>query len=158
MSDPTGIHAFRRRDARVSTSGQPSEAQLDLLRDLGVRHVINLGLHSHERALPDERTSVEARGMTYTHLPVDFSAPTEQDFASFVAALAEVGDTPVHVHCIANMRVSAFFYRYDRDVLGRDEPEARRLMDSVWQPGGVWAEFIGDTASIPLAHRGPCGK
>jgi hypothetical protein len=27
-------------------------------------------------------------------------------------------DAPMHVHCIANYRVSAFFYRYRRDVLG----------------------------------------
>jgi len=31
-------------------------------------------------------------------------------------------DVPVHVHCIANARVSAFFYRFRRDVLGMDEP------------------------------------
>ena len=155
MKYPTDIYAFRRRDARVTTSGQPTEAQLAALRDMGVRHVINLGLHSHERALPDERGSVEALGMTYTHVPVDFAAPTEADFATFTTALATVGDDPVHVHCIANMRVTAFFYRHDRDVLGRDDGDARRLMDSVWQPGGVWAEFIGDSAATGLPHRGP---
>jgi hypothetical protein len=33
---------------------------------------------------------------------------------------------PLHVHCIANYWVSAFFYRYRRDVLGMDEVRARR--------------------------------
>ena len=154
VSDPA-IYAFRRRDARVTTSGQPTELQVAALLDMGARHVINLGLHSHERALPDERASVEALGMTYTYVPVDFAAPTEEDFAAFAAALATVGDDPVHVHCIANMRVTAFFYRYDRDVLGLDGGEARRMMNSVWQPGGVWAGFIGDDAGVALEHRGP---
>jgi hypothetical protein len=40
-------------------------------------------------------------------------------------------DVPVHVHCIANYRVSAFFYRYRRDVLGMDEARARAGMEEV---------------------------
>ncbi len=50
---------------------------------------------------------------------------------------------PVHVHCIANYRVSAFFYRYRRDVLGMNEAEARAEMEQVWHPEGVWTTFIG---------------
>jgi len=152
-SDPVEIHAWRRLDARLTTSGQPTEAQLAELRALGVQHVINLALHSHERALPDETASVTALGMTYTHIPVEFTAPTEADFARFCAAMAEIADAPVHVHCIVNARVSAFVYRYRRDVLGMDVAAARAAMESVWQPGGVWAAFIGDTASIDLPHR-----
>jgi hypothetical protein len=48
-------------------------------------------------------------------------------------------DVPVHVHCIANYRVSAFFYRYSRNVLGMDETQARGEMEAIWLPEGVWA-------------------
>ena len=48
----------------------------------------------------------------------------------------------VHVHCIFNWRVSAFFYRYYRYVLNMNESAARETMDSVWKPEGVWADFI----------------
>jgi hypothetical protein len=51
-------------------------------------------------------------------------------------------DVPVHVHCIANARVSAFFYRFRRDVLGVDEARARAEMEAVWQPKGIWVEFV----------------
>jgi hypothetical protein len=51
-------------------------------------------------------------------------------------------EPPVHVHCIANARVSAFFYRYRRDVLGMDEAQARAEMEEVWRPKEVWAEFV----------------
>ena len=157
MADPSHIYNFRRIDGRITTSGQPTEAQLPEIAALGVTHVINLGLHSHEKALPDETASVAALGMTYIHIPVAFDAPTETDFAAFCAALAAIGDTPVHVHCIVNMRVSAFLYRYRRDVLGLGKAEARAVMDSLWQPGGVWATFIGDTAGEAMPHRGPIG-
>jgi uncharacterized protein (TIGR01244 family) len=142
MSDPETIYNWRRLDGRVTTSGQPTEAQLADLQALGVRTVINLGLHSHEKALPDEKAAVEALGMTYLHIPVDFRNPTEADFTRFCAAFEAHTHAPIHVHCIANFRVSAFFYRYRRDVLGMDEADASAAMEDVWKPEGVWTEFI----------------
>ena len=54
MVDPESIYNWHRLDDRITTSGQPSETQLADIAALGVRYVINLGLHSHEKALPDE--------------------------------------------------------------------------------------------------------
>ena len=143
MADPETIYNWRRLDDRITTSGQPTEQQLAAIQALGVRHIINLGLHTREKALPDEAASVGRLGMTYIHIPVDFQNPTDEDFAKFCAAMEQLEAVPVHVHCIANYRVSAFFYRYRRDVLGMNEAEARAEMEQVWHPGGVWAAFIG---------------
>jgi len=142
MTDPEGIYNWRRLDARITTSGQPTEPQLADIHALGVRHVVNLALHTHEKALPDEAASVSRLGMTYIHIPVDFQHPARRDFDQFCAVMEQLKDEPVHVHCIANYRVSAFFYRYRRDVLGWDDPKARVEMDAIWHPEGVWADFI----------------
>jgi protein tyrosine phosphatase (PTP) superfamily phosphohydrolase (DUF442 family) len=142
MADPEDTYHWRRLDERVTTSGQPPEPQLAAIRDLGVSHVVNLGLHSHEKALPDEAASVARLGMTYVHQPVDFSAPTEADLARFCALMEALKDEVVHVHCIANYRVSAFFYRYRVDVLGWDPDRARRDLDAVWRPEGVWKDLV----------------
>ena len=40
---------------------------------------------------------------------------------------------PVHVHCIMNWRVSAFFYLLNR-ANGMDENEARSIMARQWDP------------------------
>ncbi len=152
MADPIDFPNWLRIDARLTTSGQPSEEQLAQLRSLGVEHVINLALHTHEQALPDEAASVAALGMSYVHIPVEFGAPTEQDFDGFCAAVRVIGEGTVHVHCIVNARVSAFVYRYRRDVLGMDEAQARGALEMIWQPGGVWATFIGDDAGVDLPH------
>ena len=142
MADPEGIYNWRRLDDRITTSGQPTEEQLTDIQALGVRHVVNLGLHTHEKALPDEAASVGRLGMTYIHIPVDFQSPTDRDFQQFCAVMEQLKEVPVHVHCIANARVSAFFYRYRRDVLGMDETQARAEMETVWQPRGVWVDFV----------------
>jgi protein tyrosine phosphatase (PTP) superfamily phosphohydrolase (DUF442 family) len=93
--------------------------------------------------LPDEAASVSRLGMTYIHIPVDFQNPTDGDFAEFCSAMEQLKEVPVHVHCIANYRVSAFLYRYRREVLGTDEAQARADMEQVWLPKGVWAAFVG---------------
>src|SRR5436190_16504638 len=142
MHDPVTIYNWRRLDDRITTSGQPSEPQLADIRALGVRHIVNLGLHTHEKALPDEAGSVSRLGMTYIHIPVDFQNPTDQDFETFCSVMERLNGVSVHVHCIANYRVSAFFYRYRRDVLGWDDAKARADMDAIWHPEGVWADFI----------------
>jgi protein tyrosine phosphatase (PTP) superfamily phosphohydrolase (DUF442 family) len=143
MADPETIYNWRRLDDRITTSGQPTEQQLADIQGLGVRHIINLGLHTHEKALPDEAASVGRLGMTYIHIPVNFQNPTDEDFAKFCSVMERLKEFPVHVHCIANYRVSAFFYRYRRDVLGMNEAEVRAEMEQVWHPESVWAVFIG---------------
>ena len=142
MPDPDGIYHWHRLDDRITTSGQPTEAQLAALAALGVRRVINLALSSSPRALPDEAASVAALGMRYVHIPVDFADPTEADFAAFCTAMQAAGDEALHVHCAANYRVSAFLCRYRRDRLGVDAAEARGEMEQMWQPDAIWAAFI----------------
>ena len=156
--DPEHIANWLRIDAQITSSGQPGEEEIAQIAQTGARYVINLALHSHERALPAEAQSVAASGMTYIHIPVEFTAPTEDDYAQFCAAMQRVGDARVHVHCIINARVSAFLYRYRREYQGVDETTARAMMEKLWRPGGVWAAFIGDTASIDEPHRGPRGS
>lgn len=153
MCDPTDIPMWRRIDARLTTSGQPNEEHLAALGRIGVEHVINLGLHSHEKALADERASVEALRMAYRHIPVEFDAPTEADFAEFCAAMRALEGSVVHVHCIMNLRVSAFLYRYRCEVLGLAKGRAAAEMDSIWRPGGVWAGFVGRDTDQDLPHR-----
>ena len=71
MADPEAIYNWRRLDNRITTFGQPTEKQLADIHALSVRHIVNLGLHTHEKALPDEAANVSRFGMTYTHIPVD---------------------------------------------------------------------------------------
>lgn len=148
-----GIFAWLAVDDRLTTSGQPSEAQLRALEASGVTHVVNLGMHDHPKALPDEAASVARLGMTYIHIPVDFAAPRAEDLAEFAAVMDELSDCRVHVHCIANLRVSAFLYRYRVDRLGWTQAQARDEMERIWRPGDVWAAFVGDEAALDQPHR-----
>ncbi|HYD24404.1 MAG TPA: sulfur transferase domain-containing protein [Croceibacterium sp.] len=148
MSDPDDIRAWQRLSERVTTSGRLHEPDPARLAGIGVRHVINLAMPDHPEALPDPDGAFAAHGIGYTNIPVPFAAPAEAHYAAFVEAL-EAAEGPVHVHCIMNWRVSAFFYRYHRDACGMAEPEARALLEQQWSPetsdypdAPVWAAFV----------------
>ena len=147
MADPTDIRNFLRLSGRITTSGRLEPGDPARLAAMGARRVINLAIADHPEALPDAQTAMANAGLAYTHIPVPFDAPDESHYRAFVAALEE-DDAPVHVHCIMNWRVSAFFYRRHREQ-GMDEAQARALMEQIWSPAtsdypnaDKWAAFV----------------
>jgi protein tyrosine phosphatase (PTP) superfamily phosphohydrolase (DUF442 family) len=152
-SDLPVILNWRRLNDKISLSGQPTEEQLSLIQGLGVTDVINLGPHSNKGALPDEAGTVARLGMNYVYIPVDFENPTEENFATFCEALEQRDGKQIHVHCIYNARVTAFFYRYAKMGKGVSEGAAFELMDGIWRPGGVWANFIGNEEDTAQPNR-----
>ena len=151
-ADPAEIRAFQRLDPRTTTSGRLRDEDLDSLAEIGARHVVNLALDNHREALADEAAKLAARGIGYTHIPVPFDAPDDNHYRAFVATLTAASAVPVHVHCIMNYRVSAFFYRWHRESGALNESAARSLMIRQWDPQGSdrpefrrWADFLART-------------
>ncbi len=127
---------------QLSTSGQPTAEQFTAIRDAGFDSVINLLPSGHENSLDEEGDVVRALGLDYTHIPVDFKGPTEQDFADFTAAMQANQGRRIWVHCAVNARVSVFVARYRHEVLGEPALTARAPIGQVWEPFGVWHAFL----------------
>lgn len=86
-------------------------------------------------------------------IPVDFECPTDADFLAFRAAIESHPQDKMHVHCIYNARVSAFFYRYAKQCDGWDQKKAAENMESIWRPGEDWADFIADSSAKAQPNR-----
>ena len=140
----TDIYNYLKISETLSTSGQPTEEQLLSIQREGFATIINLAPHDAENALHDEAARVTALGMRYVHIPVNFKNPAHADFERFVGTLQAAGGEKVWVHCAANMRVSAFVYRYRRDVLREDETVANRDLRRIWEPMGAWKAFLSE--------------
>lgn len=138
------IYNYLPIDERIGSSGQPTERQFQAIRAAGFAHVINLAPHGAENSIDDEQSVVERLGMSYCHIPVDFKNPTEEDYRDFSEQmrLATESETRVWVHCAANMRVSAFIYRYSLDNELSEREEARARLHAIWTPFGVWERFV----------------
>ncbi len=137
------IYNYRQADARIATSGQPSEDELAAISEAGYSVIVNLALHDDPRySLPDETATVRALGVKYIHIPVLFTAPEEGDLLAFFEAMDQHRDATVWVHCAANKRVSSFLGLYRRIRQGWSQEAAFALQRDIWEPDPVWQAFI----------------
>lgn len=132
-------------DDHLGTSGQPTSAQLAAIKEAGYGVVINLATGTTPRDLPQEADVVAAQGMEYIHIPVIWEQPTAENFARFCEAMQATQVQKRFVHCIANMRVSAFVFLYRVLRQGTPVDEARATMHRIWQPNAIWQQFIDAT-------------
>jgi protein tyrosine phosphatase (PTP) superfamily phosphohydrolase (DUF442 family) len=146
------IRNFHAIDERLLTGGQPTAEELTALQACGVECVINLAPQDSPYALANEREKVEALGMRYVNLPVDYEHPTGADFEAFCAEMNAARARCVFVHCILNRRVSAFVFLYRVLSLGVPRAEAEKALRAQWQPDGVWAQFIEQRLAQGAPH------
>jgi protein tyrosine phosphatase (PTP) superfamily phosphohydrolase (DUF442 family) len=136
----------------LGTSGQPAAGDFAAIAGEGFDTVINLAMPSSEGAIPDEGAIVAGLGMNYIHIPVPWEAPRVDQFHTFCRIMQYRRDAKTWVHCALNMRVSCFVYLYHTEVAGVNEPEARALMQRIWDPDDfpAWKRFIREVRSHPL--------
>ena len=147
---PDAVHSIRAYlplSDHIGTGGQPTAEQFDALRDSGYEIVINLALPTSTYALPDERGVVDARGMRYIHIPVDFDVPSADDARAFFEAMDAAAGRKVFVHCAMNMRASAFVYLYRTVRQGMDARVAAEDLHRVWTPNPTWQQFLAAAAA-----------
>ncbi|MEZ4705701.1 MAG: protein tyrosine phosphatase family protein [Caldilineaceae bacterium] len=139
----TDIYNFLPIDDRCSTAGQPTVEQFTAIKAAGYV-IINLGMPDSPRAVPEEAAIVTAQGLDYVAIPVVWEAPTAADLTAFCAAMRVNAGKKCFVHCIANMRVSAFTFLYRVTVLSVPVDEARQSLHQIWEPNPIWQQFIDE--------------
>ena len=144
------IYNFLPISDALGTAGQPTAEQFPHIRAAGYEVVVNLAMPDSPNALPDEAERVAAQGMAYYHIPVVWESPTDHDLVQFFETLKACQGKKVFVHCVANMRVSAFVFLYR--VLHQSVPieKATQALLKLWQPDEIWQAFIDRT----LAQHG----
>jgi len=125
-----------------SSAGQPTREQLPLIKEAGYQRVIYIAFSNIGTAIPEEDQLVKELGMDYLHIPVDFNNPTIRDFNAFADAMQREPDTKTLLHCQVNARATAFSFLYRVIYDGVSVEEAKRDMNTVWQPNAVWRDFI----------------
>lgn len=135
---------FRKVSDFISTAGVLGEEQLRALQREGYTAVINLLPEDSEYAIKGEKDLVLSQGLRYTHIPVDFSAPSESDYRAFENAMRELQGARLMIHCAANYRVSAFYAIYARRNLGWPAAQAETFIAAIWNPSehAPWDAFI----------------
>lgn len=126
---------------RLHTSGQPDSEQLLALADRGFDLVINLATPTSPNTVPEEGQLVTQGGIAYVNIPVDWQAPTYEDFEFFSAILNQSRHEQVLVHCMVNYRASLFTFLYRSVYQGVAPEDAYEAVAAVWEPGDQWLDF-----------------
>ncbi len=126
----------------ISTSGQPTCEQFELISNCGYEVVINLALHDASNALEDEDRVITDLNMSYFHIPVIFDKPTFEQLKLFLDILSINDNKKVWVHCALNYRVSAFMYVYHKYNLQTPFDEIDLSLLEEWQPNELWQKLL----------------
>lgn len=112
QTSPSGLPNHFRYTDTLESSGQPSKSQLTELKQAGFAWVVNLSPKNVPGAVRDEQQLVEAAGMAYLSIPVDWDTPSLEALDKFFAFMDQHKAQKILVHCWVNGRSSAFVYAY----------------------------------------------
>jgi protein tyrosine phosphatase (PTP) superfamily phosphohydrolase (DUF442 family) len=135
---------------RLTTSGQPSLAWLDGLKENGFEAVIYLAPATVQDAVREEPLTASRQGVVFVNIPIRWEEPTSRDFETFSAVLTALGERKTLVHCQLNYRASSLVFLHRTLVGGEDPGKAYESVARVWSPTGAWKRLLQDQ----LGRRG----
>lgn len=140
-----GIDNYVEVTPKLSVSGQPTAAQLERFKALGIEAVVYIAPPQVSTTVKEEPLLLGKQGLLYANIPVNFGNPTQADFDAFSAVLSAWNDKRVHVHCQVNMRgsVFVFLHRVIHDKVPPDK--AYEIVRRIWVPDKVWRAFLIET-------------
>ena len=113
-----------------------------MLRDRGFERVVYIAFTNSGKAYSDEDQIVKKLGMDYVQIPVDWDNPRPADFYAFAGSMITGPAKKTLLHCQVNYRASAFSFLY-RVIYGNvPVVDAKKDLNSVWQPDETWRNFI----------------
>lgn len=124
------------------TAGMPTAEQLLALQYESIDLVINLAIEDSPSATSNEREILNSLGISYHNIPVVWENPKVSDLTQFFSIMDQNESKKLFVHCVLNMRVSAFVFLYfviKKQML----PEiAIQNLRKIWEPNEIWQTFM----------------
>jgi uncharacterized protein (TIGR01244 family) len=104
-ADQAAIPNYRVIRPGLATAGQPSDAALGRLKEMGFKTVINL--RTEKEGARAEEGAVKAAGLRYVWVPVTAETFSAADVDAVAQALDDPASGPILLHCASANRVGA---------------------------------------------------
>ena len=131
---PPDIRNFLQVTPDFCTGAQPRPEHFAMLKSRGVKTVLNLRVPEEHRA-EEEKAAVEAAGMKYINIPVNYRNPTDADVDAFLKVTDDPANRPMFVHCTLAIRVGGFW-----------------LIRRVVRDGMTWDAALEDAKKVGLVN------
>src|SRR5262249_39257440 len=120
--------------AKVSSGGQPTEADIAALKASGVTTIINLRRPGEQNQPLDPKAEgdvVASHGLAYVHVPVD---PKNLDPKQAVAKAIAEAPGPVFVHCAAGGRAVTHALLAEAKAAGQSADDVMKKAEAIGAP------------------------
>ena len=135
------------------SSGQPSAAQLQHIKEYGCSTVINLALNDASPRLEHEDRICLELGLNYIQLPILWEMPAADQCLLALDLIDHlVPNEIVWVHCAKNYRVSCLMSLYRQYFMGIDSESAHEILHQIWEPNETWTGLM-HSVSLQLQGR-----
>ena len=135
---------FHRINSTLATGGHIVGDGITELVEQGVTLVIDL----RDEPPQAHRERLAEAGIQWVNVPVVWDEPTVENFAEFSRLMSENQEENIFVQCQANYRASAMTYAYRVTQGGVPEAEARKDLEVVWTPEGVWKALVAEVTGM----------
>jgi protein tyrosine phosphatase (PTP) superfamily phosphohydrolase (DUF442 family) len=138
------IYNYLKLSDNLFSSGMPTPEQILSIAKSGVQVVVNLATSTSEGWILNERELVEAQGIIYYGMPVDWDNPTMKELNEFMDIMDKHKHQKILVHCQANYRATSFIALYRINRLGWAQENAFKDLRKIWNPAEypIWQKFI----------------
>ncbi|MBU1115247.1 MAG: hypothetical protein KKF21_02650 [Bacteroidetes bacterium] len=135
---------FKKNDEYLSTSGQPTEVEFNLIANEGFDVVINFRPEEEMLGVFDERRLVENLGLKYFQIPMTFDTLNNQILSKFFEVLEYNNGKKIFVHCHRNIRVSVLIILYRLIILGWEREVALKEFSEFIEVTPMWEDYIDE--------------
>lgn len=129
-------------DEKLSAGGQPTEKQIEALRESGVEVVLSLSPTSTPNYLQSEADLVEGMNMQYVHFPVNCSNLKPEHFTAFKGLMSGLNGKKTFVHCGGNIKTSNLIHMYNVVEKGLKEEDSLKELKQIQEPEPKWIDYF----------------
>jgi uncharacterized protein (TIGR01244 family) len=103
--EPASIPNYRLMRPDLAAAGQPSDAALQRLGEMGFRTVINIRTAEEWADVEEEGELLRSLGLNYVWVPVTAASLTLDDVREIEAVIDDPAAGPILLHCASSNRV-----------------------------------------------------
>ena len=163
VTDVEGVERALYRDGRVFIGGQPSEAALRRLKELGVTAIVNLRgpaeMANREQVPYDEAALAAELGLEYVHVPISGEDnPYRPEVLDRLEETLRRHSGPVLLHCTVGWRASYAWTGYLVRYQGLEIDDALARGRAMQLSEDPLARLLGRPMKLVYADEVPAAK
>ncbi|MCU4166399.1 fused DSP-PTPase phosphatase/NAD kinase-like protein [Carboxylicivirga caseinilyticus] len=126
----------------LSAGGQPTEDQIQELKNKGFEAIVSLSPVSTKNYLPNEAELTEKLGIDFIHFPVDCSQLQPIHYTTFKGIMHGLNGKKIFVHCGGNIKTSNLIHMYKELELGVNESDSLNELKRIQNPEEKWFSYF----------------